>query len=41
MALSKIIATVTRKIYERSLSIREIYLDRIAKAQENLPKRSF
>lgn len=41
MALSKIIATVTRKIYERSLSIREIYLDRIAKAQENRPKRSF
>ncbi|VEJ44969.1 phosphogluconate dehydratase [Bartonella vinsonii] len=41
MALSKTIATVTRKIYERSLPTREIYLDRIAKAQENRPKRSF
>ncbi|GAA5103254.1 phosphogluconate dehydratase [Bartonella jaculi] len=41
MALSKTIATVTRRIYERSLPTREVYLDRIAKAQENRPKRSF
>ncbi|EJF87493.1 phosphogluconate dehydratase [Bartonella vinsonii subsp. arupensis OK-94-513] len=41
MALSKTIATVTRKIYERSLPTREIYLDHIAKAHENRPKRSF
>ncbi|WP_317992869.1 phosphogluconate dehydratase [Bartonella gliris] len=41
MALSKTIATVTRRIYERSLPTREIYLDRIEKAQENRPKRSF
>ncbi|WP_273790380.1 MULTISPECIES: phosphogluconate dehydratase [unclassified Bartonella] len=41
MALSKTIATVTRRIYERSQSTREIYLDRIAKAQVHRPKRSF
>ncbi|MBB5073468.1 dihydroxyacid dehydratase/phosphogluconate dehydratase [Bartonella callosciuri] len=41
MALFKIIAKVTRRIYERSLPTREIYLDRIAKAQVNRPKRSF
>ncbi|WP_142415815.1 phosphogluconate dehydratase [Bartonella massiliensis] len=40
MALSKTIATVTRRIYERSLPTREIYLDRIAKAQAHRPKRS-
>lgn len=33
MALSKTIAKVTRRIYERSLPTREIYLDRIANAQ--------
>ncbi len=41
MALSKTIATVIRRIYERSRSTREIYLDRIAKAQAHRPKRSF
>lgn len=41
MALSKTISTVTRRIYERSRSTREIYLDRIAKAQAHRPKRSF
>ncbi|WP_273721510.1 MULTISPECIES: phosphogluconate dehydratase [unclassified Bartonella] len=41
MALSKTIAEVTRRIYERSLPTREIYLDRIASAQTNHPKRSF
>ncbi|MDD9334147.1 MAG: phosphogluconate dehydratase, partial [Bartonella sp.] len=41
MALSKTIAAVTGRIYERSLPTREIYLDRIAKAQANRPKRSF
>ncbi len=41
MALSKTIATVTRRICERSAPTREIYLDRIAKAQANHPKRSF
>lgn len=41
MARSKTIATVTRRIYERSLPTREVYLDRIAKAQANRPKRSF
>ncbi|WP_254492283.1 phosphogluconate dehydratase [Bartonella sp. B1099] len=41
MALSKIIATVTRRIYERSLPTREIYLERIANAQSHRPKRSF
>ncbi|WP_139412875.1 phosphogluconate dehydratase [Bartonella mastomydis] len=40
MALSKIIATVTRRIYERSRSTREIYLERIANAQTHRPKRS-
>lgn len=41
MALSKTIAQVTRRIYERSLPTREIYLDRIVKAQTSHPKRSF
>ncbi|WP_273789110.1 phosphogluconate dehydratase [Bartonella sp. ML70XJBT] len=41
MTLSKIIATVTRRIYERSLPTREIYLERIANAQNHRPKRSF
>ncbi|WP_208440330.1 phosphogluconate dehydratase [Bartonella raoultii] len=41
MALSKTIARVTQRIYERSLPTREIYLDRISKAQTNHPKRSF
>ncbi|UNF29399.1 phosphogluconate dehydratase [Bartonella krasnovii] len=41
MALSKTIATVTRRIYERSLPTREIYLERIANAQSHRPKRSF
>ncbi|UTO28758.1 phosphogluconate dehydratase [Bartonella harrusi] len=41
MAFSKTIATVTRRIYERSLPTRDIYLDRIAQAQEKRPKRSF
>ncbi|EJF96615.1 phosphogluconate dehydratase [Bartonella elizabethae F9251 = ATCC 49927] len=41
MALSKTIATVTRRIYERSRSTREIYLERIANAQTHRPKRSF
>ncbi|WP_019219813.1 phosphogluconate dehydratase [Bartonella florencae] len=41
MALSKTIAMVTRRIHERSLLTREIYLNRIAKMQENRPKRSF
>ncbi|GAA4660755.1 hypothetical protein GCM10023262_05680 [Bartonella pachyuromydis] len=41
MALSKTIAQVTQRIYERSLLTREIYLNHIAKAQTNRPKRSF
>ncbi|GAA5100244.1 hypothetical protein GCM10023260_11880 [Bartonella acomydis] len=41
MVLSKTIATVLRRIHERSLPMREVYLDRIAKMQENRPKRSF
>ncbi|EJF85826.1 hypothetical protein MCW_00813 [Cardidatus Bartonella washoeensis 085-0475] len=41
MAISKTIATVTRRIYERSLPTREIYLGLIAKAQANRPKRCF
>ncbi len=41
MKLSKTIATVIQRIYERSQPTREIYLDRIAKAQENRLKRSF
>ncbi len=32
---------MTRRIYERSLPTREIYLDRIAKARANRLKRSF
>lgn len=41
MALSKTIDTVTKRIYERSLPTREIYLDHIAKVQKNHPKRNF
>lgn len=41
MALSKTVAKITRRIYERSLPTREIYLDRIVTAQANHPKRSF
>ncbi len=41
MALSKTVAKITQRIYERSLPTREIYLDRIGTAQAKHPKRSF
>ena len=41
MALSSTIAAVTERIRERSKPGREVYLDRIARATRNRPRRSF